>query len=126
MRMEVANLLGRNNPSFPGAQPVSFTRRHLEELTRQDYYVCEKSDGFRYLLYLTVDGNEECHYLIDRRNNYWYIPKGALHFPIPRNVEAFHRDTLIDGELVMDKLPNGHIQPKYLVFDCMYSTEIVS
>ncbi|PQE14340.1 hypothetical protein CJF30_00006910 [Rutstroemia sp. NJR-2017a BBW] len=70
MRMEVANLLGRNNPSFPGAQPVSFTRRHLDELTRQDYYVCEKSDGFRYLLYLTSDGNDECHYLIDRRNNY--------------------------------------------------------
>ncbi|PQE32274.1 hypothetical protein CJF32_00001016 [Rutstroemia sp. NJR-2017a WRK4] len=119
MRMEVANLLGRNNPSFPGAQPVSFTRRHLDELTRQDYYVCEKSDGFRYLLYLTSDGNDECHYLIDRRNNYWYIPKGALHFPIPRNVAEFHRDTLIDGELVIDKLPNGQVQPKYLVFDCM-------
>ncbi|QSZ28917.1 hypothetical protein DSL72_003424 [Monilinia vaccinii-corymbosi] len=120
MRQEVAKLLNRSNPSFPGAQPVSFTRRHLNELMREDYYVCEKSDGFRYLLYLTDDENhEECHYLIDRRNDYWWIPKGGLHFPIPRDVAGFHKNTLIDGELVLDRLPNGEMQPKYLVFDCM-------
>ncbi|CAD6444838.1 6f6d5da3-8d81-4c1d-bf20-6b17b2e7616f [Sclerotinia trifoliorum] len=121
MRKEVATLLGRSNPSFPGAQPVSFTRRHLDELMRQDYYVCEKSDGFRYLLYLTDDENrEECQYLIDRRNDYWYIPKGGLHFPIPQNVAGFHRGTLIDGELVLDRAADGTMQPKYLVFDCMF------
>ncbi|KAF7857301.1 hypothetical protein EAF04_009542 [Stromatinia cepivora] len=121
MRKEVASLLGRPNPSFPGAQPVSFTRRHLDELMRQDYYVCEKSDGFRYLLYLTDDENrEECQYLIDRRNDYWYIPKGGLHFPIPQNVAGFHRGTLIDGELVLDRAADGSMQPKYLVFDCMF------
>ncbi|KAA8564140.1 hypothetical protein MFRU_032g00920 [Monilinia fructicola] len=120
MRKEVAKLLNRSNTNFPGAQPVSFTRRHLDELMREDYYVCEKSDGFRYLLYLTDDENhEECHYLIDRKNDYWWIPKGGLHFPIPRDVTGFHKDTLIDGELVFDKLPNGDMQPKYLVFDCM-------
>ncbi|KAL3419136.1 mRNA capping enzyme alpha [Phlyctema vagabunda] len=120
MRQEVARLLDRKSLGFPGAQPVSFARRHLEELTRQDYFVCEKSDGMRYLLYLTKDEHgEEIHYLIDRRNDYWYIPKGALHFPVPRDVQGFHTDTLIDGELVMDKLKNGDIQPKYLVFDCM-------
>jgi mRNA guanylyltransferase len=73
----------------------------------------------RYLLYLTQDDNEEeIHYLIDRKNDFWFIPKGGLHFPIPRDVERFHKDTLIDGELVMDKVPGGK-QPKYLVFDCM-------
>ena len=84
------------------------------------YYVCEKSDGMRYLLYLTRDKHEEeAQYLIDRKNDYWFIPKNGLHFPVPRNVEGFHTDTLIDGELVLDKLPNGGVQPKYLVFDCM-------
>jgi mRNA guanylyltransferase len=84
------------------------------------FYVCEKSDGFRYLLYLTQDDQGgEIHYLIDRSNDYWFIPQGGLHFPVPRDVEGFHTNTLIDGELVIDKLPDGTKQPKYLVFDCM-------
>ncbi|KAH8801475.1 mRNA capping enzyme, catalytic domain-containing protein [Xylogone sp. PMI_703] len=120
LRGEVARLLERKNPNFPGAQPVSFARRHLVELTKRDYYVCEKSDGIRYLLYLTADENgEEIQYLIDRKNDYWWIPKGGLHLPVPKAVEAFHTETIIDGELVMDRLPNGRQQLKYLVFDCL-------
>ncbi|KAH9906382.1 mRNA capping enzyme [Xylariomycetidae sp. FL2044] len=120
LRQEVAQLLGRNTVSFPGAQPVSFARKHLDELRREDYYVCEKSDGMRYLLYLTEDeqGNE-AHYLIDRKNDYWWINTGNLHFPPPGNLQEFHKKTILDGELVIDLLPDGRREPRYLVFDCL-------
>ncbi|RYP08071.1 hypothetical protein DL765_008927 [Monosporascus sp. GIB2] len=120
MRQEVAGLLGRNQLGFPGAQPVSFTRKHLDELRRQDYYVCEKSDGIRYLLYLTEDENGgEIHYLIDRKNDYWFINAGNLHFPTPAGEQTFHKATLLDGELVIDDLGSGRKEPRYLVFDCL-------
>lgn len=90
-------------------------------LIPQSYYVCEKSDGMRYLLYLTSnERGEEIHYLIDRRNDYWYMApeQGTLHFPIPGDEMGHHINTVVDGELVMDNI-GGKLQPRFLVFDCM-------
>jgi mRNA guanylyltransferase len=122
-RREVAQLLGRNNLNFPGAQPVSFSSRHLLELQKEDYYVCEKTDGIRCLMYFARGDPEsdtpEIHYLIDRKNDYRYVP--GLHFPLPNDdtFQQFHVDTLIDGELVNDTYEDGTNQLKYYVFDCM-------
>lgn len=118
-RHEVANLLGRHQTSFPGAQPVSFASRHLSELRHQDYFVCEKTDGIRYLMYCTRDGDREIHYLIDRKNDYYYIP--GLHFPKQddKTFASFHSETIFDGELVEDTYPDGHSELKFLVFDCL-------
>lgn len=35
-RAAVADLLQRNQRSFPGAQPVSFSRQHIQELKRTE------------------------------------------------------------------------------------------
>ncbi|KKA28259.1 hypothetical protein TD95_001852 [Thielaviopsis punctulata] len=120
LRQEVAKLLGRTQTSFPGAQPVSFTREHLNELMQEDYYVCEKSDGIRYLLYLTTDEQGgEVQYLIDRKNDFWYNNNRNLHFPRLEDRQAFHDRSIIDGELVMDDEGNGNLVPRFLVFDCL-------
>ena len=117
LRSDVARLLSRDSPRFPGAQPVSFAARHLQELQQQDYYVCEKSDGIRCLMFLTEDGGQEVTYLIDRKNDYYYI--SDLHFPTPESEQSFHTGTIIDGELVNDRENSGQVQLKYLVFDCL-------
>lgn len=122
-RREVADLLERKNLNFPGAQPVSFSAKHLVELQKEDYYVCEKTDGIRCLMYFTSGDPDsdtpEVHYLIDRKNDYRYVPQ--LHFPLPNDetFQSFHVGTLVDGELVMDTYEDGSTQLKYLVFDCM-------
>lgn len=118
LQNEVANLLSRDTSRFPGAQPVSFAAKHLRELVQQDYYVCEKSDGIRCLMYLTKNNNDtELTYLIDRKNDYYWVQN--LHFPLPESEPSFHINTLIDGELVNDREPDGSIQLRYLVFDCL-------
>lgn len=121
-RREVASLLKRNNLNFPGAQPVSFSGKHLLELQKEDYYVCEKTDGIRCLMYFAEGDSEtspEIHYLIDRKNDYRFVP--GLHFPLPGDdtFQGFHVETLVDGELVKDTYEDGTTQLKYLVFDCM-------
>ena len=121
LRHELAQLLGRDKINFPGAQPVSFAARHLIELQKQDYFLCEKSDGIRCLMYLTNDGPNEVTYLIDRKNDYYWVQN--LHFPLADDEQLFHQATLVDGELVNDRQPNGMIQLKYLVFDCMVLNE---
>ena len=118
LRYEVAALLGRKQTSFPGAQPVSFAARHIQELQRRDYYVCEKSDGIRCLMYMTQENTgEEVVYLIDRKNDYYHVPH--LHFPLQTSMQEFHTNTIFDGELVLDTQANGEKVLKFLVFDCL-------
>ena len=126
LRNQVAQLLDRSNTSFPGAQPVSFAARHKLDLQKQDYFVCEKSDGIRCLMYLTCHpaSMEEATFLIDRKNDYYLVP--GLHFPKSAEREHaadFHRDTIFDGELVNDTVNDTvsgqKTQLMYLVFDCL-------
>ncbi|CCG84856.1 protein of unknown function [Taphrina deformans PYCC 5710] len=117
-RQDVARLLRCGN-HFPGAQPVSFTSKHLRTLVEEDYYVCEKSDGTRLLMYCTeTDDDREVVFLVDRKNSYYAIPR--LHFPLPndKTCKTFHKDTILDGELVLD-IVDGQKRLVYLTFDLL-------
>lgn len=122
----VAGLLHRdNNTRFPGAQPVSFARGHLGELKQREYFVCEKTDGLRCLLflhYLESDrGFEPVTFLIDRKNNYYEV-KPPIRVPYhanPFQEEAFLYATVLDGELVNDLYPDGSTKLIFYAFDCL-------
>lgn len=101
MRSRLYDQLGSTSSPhiFPGGQPVSFESRHLSILETEDYYVCEKSDGVRYLLYFCSPPSGPAAFLIDR--NYVFRYLGPLVLP-GKDLKTPHEETLLDGELLVD------------------------
>ncbi|KAL6987730.1 mRNA guanylyltransferase [Sarracenia purpurea var. burkii] len=107
----------RGNSQFPGSHPVSLNRDNLQSLRQRYYYATWKADGTRYMMLITVDG---C-YLIDRNFNFRRV---QMRFPCKGANEALaertHHYTLLDGEMIIDTLPDSHKQERrYLIYDLM-------
>lgn len=128
IRREVQHLLNvTKHRGFPGAQPVSFDRRSMQDIQSRDFYVCEKSDGVRCLMYLTrepgsprPDGGEswiETAYMWDRRDDFYQVR--GHHFPLPGDHERFWFNSVLDGELVNDLEPDGSIVMRFVAFDLL-------
>jgi mRNA guanylyltransferase len=75
------------------------------------------------LMWSTNERNRNIVYLIDRKNDYYYVPN--LFFPHHLDkykdgvFEKFHDQTILDGELVEDRVPGQKSIFKFLVFDCL-------
>lgn len=121
LRFEVARLCQlENERTFPGSQPVSFGTKDLDKLENQDYWVCEKSDGIRVLLFVQTDlkTKDQAVYLIDRHNTYREVQ--GLYFPHHENPVMPLRSTVVDGELVVDTDPRTKQETvRFLAFDCL-------
>ncbi|KAK7467331.1 Dcp1p-Dcp2p decapping enzyme complex alpha subunit [Stygiomarasmius scandens] len=117
----VSKLCQLDHDRFPGAQPVSFGTRDLLKLESHDFWVCEKSDGIRVLFLIHVDMQTpdiQNVFLIDRHNKYYN--QSGLFFPHHENPVNPLRDTLLDGELVIDVDPRTKKEKlRLLVFDCL-------
>ncbi|KAG8858514.1 Dcp1p-Dcp2p decapping enzyme complex alpha subunit [Tulasnella sp. 330] len=116
LKHTVKELLGLDTPRFPGSQPVSFMKKDLSRLETEDYWVCEKSDGIRVLLFIMLvpDTNEQ---EIDRKNDYRQVD--GLYFPHFDDPRMGLRDTLLDGELVVDTSALGLETMRLVAFDCI-------
>ncbi|KAN0063855.1 Dcp1p-Dcp2p decapping enzyme complex alpha subunit [Thecaphora frezii] len=124
LRNHVRDLCRLGHSRFPGAQPVSFDKNSIHLLTTEDYWVCEKSDGQRVLILIVIPSktNVQEVFLIDRKNDYYQVPN--LFFPhhLPRHPDAvksggMRKDTLMDGELVIDTDDDGRQKLVLLLFD---------
>ncbi|KAJ7775028.1 mRNA capping enzyme, catalytic domain-containing protein [Mycena metata] len=118
LREYVARICQMDNRRFPGSQPVSFAKSDLVKLESQDFWVCEKSDGLRVLLFVNTDptSRSQTVYLIDRNNNYYELQ--GLFFPNATQLPLL--DTIVDGELVYDVDPRTKQETlRFLAFDCL-------
>ncbi|RDD38378.1 mRNA-capping enzyme [Trichoplax sp. H2] len=100
---------------FPGSQPVSLTYNNITLLRDRRYRVSWKADGVRYMM--LIHKNDEI-YMIDRNNSIFKIPH--LKFPRGSDLNSHIENTLLDGEMVIDKVstPNGdQYYPRYLIYD---------
>ncbi|XP_020104456.1 mRNA-capping enzyme-like isoform X1 [Ananas comosus] len=102
----------RNNLQFPGSHPVSLNRENLQLLRQRYYYATWKADGTRYMMLIMRDG---C-YLIDRNFRFRRV---QMRFPLKNINEGFHEMTLIDGEMIIDTIPDAGLKRRYLAYDLM-------
>ncbi|RAL39285.1 unnamed protein product [Cuscuta campestris] len=110
---------GGRNPQFPGSHPVSLNRDNLQLLRQRYYYATWKADGTRYMMLITMDG---C-YLIDRHFNFRRVQMKfpcRVSSPSESKGEKTHHYTLLDGEMIIDTLPDTKKQKRrYLIYDMM-------
>lgn len=97
-------------PFFPGPQPISIERRHMNLLNRNEYFACEKTDGTRIaLVCCTVEGKKVAvtvNRAMEMERVMFCFPRGAFD------------GTILDGEMVTAR--NGK---KYLM---IYDAVVVS
>lgn len=96
---------------FPGSQPVSMDRANIKLLHLKPYRVSWKADGTRYMMLIK---QEQEIYFFDRDNSCFQVD--SLFFPSPKDLTKHIRNTLLDGEMVIDKV-NGQSVPRYLIYD---------
>ncbi|KAJ3688981.1 hypothetical protein LUZ61_018145 [Rhynchospora tenuis] len=102
----------RGTLQFPGSHPVSLNRDNLQLLRQRYYYTTWKADGTRYMMLILRDG---C-YLVDRTFSFRRV---QMRFPLKNIHDGFHDLTLIDGEMIIDKIPEVGLKRRYLAYDLM-------
>ncbi|KAJ4762245.1 mRNA-capping enzyme [Rhynchospora pubera] len=102
----------RGNLQFPGSHPVSLNSNNLQLLRQRYYYTTWKADGTRYMMLILRDG---C-YLVDRTFSFRRV---QMRFPLKNIHDGFHDLTLIDGEMIIDKIPEVGLKRRYLAYDLM-------
>lgn len=123
LKRHVAHLCGLERYRFPGSQPISFAKKDLARLEQEDYWVCEKSDGVRVLVFVHRVENESEVYLIDRNDHYRLV--SGFYFPHHTDIRRAIGDTILDGELVIDVDPRTHVETlRLLLFDCLVHDQI--
>ena len=105
-------MCGWRKGGFPGSQPVSMDMKNVMLLSEKPYRVSWKADGTRYMM-LILRKNEV--FFLDRDNSIFQVEN--LRFLSRKDPQRHLENTLLDGEMVIDKTETGESIPRYLVYD---------
>jgi hypothetical protein len=95
LRQRINTLIGiKYDHVFPGAELQSLEQKDLEIISRNDYLVSRMGSGQRSLLFITKEGG----FLYNKHDQFFY---NQMTFPGKNH--TFHVDTIIDGELYIEK-----------------------
>ncbi|XP_063703716.1 mRNA-capping enzyme-like [Culicoides brevitarsis] len=111
LQNQVQQMCDWTKNGFPGSQPVSMDRSNIKLLQIKPYMVSWKADGTRYMMFIEKE-NEI--YFFDRDFSCFKVSN--LRFPSKNEPDKHIMCTLLDGEMVIDKV-NGLSIPRYLVYD---------
>lgn len=96
---------GSYPPFFPGPQPISIERKHFPLLKKDDYFVCEKTDGTRIALVCLVVNSKKYTVTVDRA-----MRMTPVNFNMPRSA---YDGTILDGEMVTTRNGKTH----FMIYD---------
>ncbi|XP_034934473.1 mRNA-capping enzyme-like [Chelonus insularis] len=111
IQKKVQELCKWEGNGFPGSQPVSMDHNNLIQFKIRPYKVSWNANGTRFMMFIRA--NKEIFFI--NRNNSVYEVSG-LTFPHYKDFSRTLNDTLLDGEMVIDKV-DGKNYPRYLVHD---------
>lgn len=103
----------RTHPGvFPGPLCVSIERKDLPIVRSKPYWVCEKTDGARFMLVIAKFKGVNLVALVGRRADDAYAIKIQK---VPRDL---YKGTLVDGEMVRDKATQ---RETFVAFDVLFA-----
>jgi hypothetical protein len=105
---ELATMAGSSDPRrFPGPNPCSLERSNYRALRSNSYFVCEKTDGVRFLWMCCSYGGKKISAIVNRGMVVYLLPLRAI-------PTAMFGGSVMDCELAFDKIDNTW---SLLVFD---------
>jgi len=90
------------NRRFPGCQPVSIEYKHFDILRKNEYVVCEKTDGTRFMMLSFMYENTKVSVFVNRALDIYLC---NLNFRRP-----IYNGTILEGEMYGDT---------FMIYDCL-------
>ncbi|CAF0947815.1 unnamed protein product [Didymodactylos carnosus] len=111
IQQKYRRLCGWHRRGFPGSHPVCMHRENYEMILQSSYMVTWKSVGKRYMMLIE---EKDKVYMLDQGDNVFAIDH--IQFPCNAEYTSHLKDTLVDGELVIDNV-DGSDKLRYLIND---------